>query len=450
MLKRRSRIWALSIGLTLMIALLSACGSGTGTTGSSGGSSSSGSSGPVTIKIGSEFPTSGADASSGKPAENGVALAVKEANDTNYIPGYKFVLVAKDDTGANGTHDPTVGQKNVTDLAGDAQVAGIVGPLNSSVALAEMPTTNNAPIALISPANTNDCLTQNTPDYECGGANSKVAKLRPTGKVSYFRIATLDQYQGGALANYAYKTKNYKKVFVIDDTEAYGAGLATNFKTFWKQLGGQVVGSQSVKSTSSYENVLTAAASTKPDFIFFGGNDSTGGITIRQQMQKVAGLENTPLELGDGAKTSAMAKAVKPLGGGPVFGSVPGIDPSQVPAAKAFTDAYSKQYGASNLGAYSGGGYDSGKIILQSIKQVLDGKKAAPPKDSNDDAGAKTFRQAIIDGIQGIQYAGVTGNQGFDKNGDTTNKFVSIYSAGGNSPGPDGWSFIQQVDPSKS
>lgn len=447
--RSRSRIWALSIGLALVIAILSACGSGTGTTGSSG---SSGGSTPavVTIKIGSEFPTSGADASSGKPAENGVALAVKEANDTNFIPGYKFVMVAKDDTGANGTHDPTVGQKNVTDLAGDAQVAGIVGPLNSSVALAEMPTTNQAPIALISPANTNDCLTQNTPDYECGGINSKVAKLRPTGKVSYFRIATLDQYQGGALANYAYKTKNYRKVFVIDDTEAYGAGLATNFKTFWKQLGGQIVGSQSVKSTSSYENVLTAAASAKPDFIFFGGNDSTGGITIREQMQKVAGLENTPLELGDGAKTSAMAKAVKPLGGGPVFGSVPGNDPSQVPAAKAFTDAYGKQFGASNLGAYSGGGYDCAKIILQSVKQVIDGKKAALPKDSNDDAGAKTFRQAVIDGIQGIQYAGVTGNQSFDKNGDTTDRAVSIYTAGGSAPGPDGWSFIQQVDPTKS
>ena len=433
-----------------MIALLSACGSGTGTTGSSGSGSSGGSGGTVTIKIGSDFPTSGSDASAGTPAENGVALAVKEANDTNFIPGYKFVHVAKDDTGANGTHDPTVGQKNVTDLAGDAQVAGIVGPLNSSVALAEMPTTNNAPVALLSPANTNDCLTQNTPDYLCGGANSKVAKLRPTGKVSYFRIATLDQYQGGALANYAYKTKNYRKVFVIDDTEAYGAGLATNFKTFWKQLGGQVVGSQSVKSTSSYENVLTAAASAKPDFIFFGGNDSTGGITIREQMQKVAGLENTPFEVGDGTKTIAMAKAIKPLGGGPVFGSVAGTDPSQVPAAKAFIDAYNKQFGASNLGAYSGGSYDSAKIILQAIKQVIDGKKAALPKDSNDDAGAKTFRQAVIDAIQGTSYNGVTGSQSFDKNGDTTNRTISIYTIGGNSPGPDGWSFVQGVDPTKS
>jgi branched-chain amino acid transport system substrate-binding protein len=446
MLRRRSRVWALSTGLILVIAMLSACGAGTSTTTGTGSSSTSS---VITIKIGSEFPTSGGDASSGKPAENGVALAVNEANATNFMPGYKFVMVAKDDTGANGTHDPTVGQKNVTDLVGDAQVAAIVGPLNSSVALAEIPTTNQAPIALISPANTNDCLTQNTPEYECGGAKSKIAALRPTGKVTYFRIATLDQYQGAALANYAYKTKNFRKVFVIDDTEAYGAGLATNFKTFWTKLGGQVVGSQSVKTTSSYENVLTAAASAKPDFIFFGGNDSTGGITIRQQMAKVAGLENMPFELGDGAKTSAMAKAIKPLGGGPVYGSIPGNDASLIPAAKAFSDAYAKQFGAANLGAYAAGAYDCTKIALQAIKAVVDGKKAALPKDSNDDAGAKLFRQAVIDGIQTIQYNGVTGPQAFDKNGDTTDKAVSIYTIGGTAPGPDGWSFIQQVDPTK-
>ena len=79
-----------------------------------------------------------------------------------------------------------------TQLVGDAQVSAIVGPLNSSVAKAEMPVANKAGIALISPANTNDCLTQETPASECGGTNSLIASLRPTGKVTYFRTATRD------------------------------------------------------------------------------------------------------------------------------------------------------------------------------------------------------------------------------------------------------------------
>lgn len=444
MQRRWSRIFSLAMGLPLLLALLAACGAGT-TTGSNttAGSTPTGS---TLIKIGSDFPTTGADASAGKPAENGAHFAVDEANSTNFLPGYKFAFVAKDDVGAGNTHDPTVGQKNVTDLIGDALVAGMVGPLNSSVALAEMPVANQAPLAIISPANTNDCLTQNTPDYECGGANSQVAKLRPTGKVTYFRIATLDQYQGKALADYAYQTKNLRKVYIIDDTEAYGVGLARNFETEWRTLSGtSVIAHQSIKVTNSYENVLTQAAASKPDLIFFGGNDSTGGIAIRQQMPKIAGLENTAFEGGDGMKTTSFSKNITPLGGAPVYASVATVDPSAVPAAKSFIDSFTKAYGQNGFGAYTDGSYDSARIILQAIKTVITEKHVLPPKDSNDQTQAKVFRQAVIDAIQGISYDGVTGHHTFDENGDTTNRAISIYTLGDVNVG-DGWKFLTQVN----
>ncbi|GCE16356.1 branched-chain amino acid ABC transporter substrate-binding protein [Dictyobacter kobayashii] len=442
-----SRILASMLGFTLVISILAACGSGATQT-NTGNGGNGGTQQTITIKIGSELPTTAGDASTGKPAQDGVQLAVQEANaDPNFLPGYKFVLVPKDDVGINGTHDPTTGQKNVTDLIGDAQVAGIVGPINSSVALAEIPTTNKAPIALISPSNTNDCLTKETPAFECGGANSKMAALRPTGKVTYFRTATIDQYQGAALAVYGYKNKNYRSVYVLDDTEAYGVGLAQNFTTYWKKLGGTVVGSASIKQTNSYENILTEIAAKRPDFIFFGGNDSTGGITIRQQMKTVAGLANTPFFAGDGAKTSALAKAVKPLGGGQVFASIPGVDPSQSPASKTFFDAYTKQFGSDAIGAYSAGGYDCAKILLQAIQTVVKNKKATAPKDSGDDTGAATFRQAVIDAVQSIQYDGVTGHHSFDKNGDTSNHFISLYTIGDLNTG-DGWKYLEQIDTS--
>ncbi|MBV9231087.1 MAG: ABC transporter substrate-binding protein, partial [Chloroflexi bacterium] len=205
MQKRWSRILALTMGIPLLLAILAACGSGTTSTGSSSGGNAP--AGSTTIKVATELPVSGKDESAGKPTENGAHLAVDEANAANTIPGYKLVFVPKDDVGPSGSHDGATGQKNVQDLIGDALVAGIVGPLNSSVAVAEMPVANQAPIALISPSNTNDCLTQTTPDYECGGANNKISTYRPTGKVTYFRIATLDQFQGAALADYGFKEK---------------------------------------------------------------------------------------------------------------------------------------------------------------------------------------------------------------------------------------------------
>jgi branched-chain amino acid transport system substrate-binding protein len=427
----------------LILLVLAGCGAGTNTTG--GGNQQQGN---ITIEIGSDFPTTASDASSGKPAEDGVDYAVSQANASNFLPGYTFVHIAKDDVGPSGVHDSTVGQNNVNDLIGDARVAGIIGPLNSNVGQAEMPVANEAPIALISPSNTNDCMTQNTPAYECGGANSKVSSLRPTGKVTYFRTAAMDQYQGAALASYAYKTKGYKTVYVIDDTEAYGAGLATNFINFFKQYGGTVLGHDSIQSSASYESELTKIAAKKPDLIFFGGNDSTGGITIRQQMVHVSGLANTPFMLGDGAKTSALAKAIKPVGGGPVYASVPGTDPSQIPAAQTFQTNYVKKYG--NTGAYSYGAYDDTEILLQAIKEVVTQKKATAPTSSGDSATAKTFRQAVIDAIQTIKYDGTTGPQSFDQNGDTTNKTVSIYTLGSNASAGDGWQFLAGVDPTKS
>jgi branched-chain amino acid transport system substrate-binding protein len=441
MQKRWSRIFALALGMPLLLSLIAACGAGTTTPTSNQATK--------TIKIGSDAPVSGKDQSQGLPIQEGAQYAVDEANSQNFLPGYKFVLDHTDDVGPSGAHDSGVALKNYNDLIGDATVAGVVGPLNSSIAQAVMPTANQAPIAMISPSNTNDCLTQDTPSWECTGSGELVQKVRPTGKVTYFRTATLDQYQGGALAEYAYNTLKYRKAFVIDDTETYGSGLAKNFiHTFHDVLGGTITNgtSTSIKVQSDYSNALTTAASQKPDVIFFGGNDSTGGDTIREQMNKVAGLQKTPFMLGDGSKTSTFAQAIIPLGGGSVYGSVPGLDASQVAAAKTFLDGYQKKYG--NPGAYSGGGYDDTWIIIRAVKAAID-NHANAPANPNDSAQAKTFRQAVIDQIMKTSYDGVTGHQSFDANGDTANKAISIYTLGKVGVS-DGWKYLTAVTPSST
>jgi branched-chain amino acid transport system substrate-binding protein len=402
----------------------------------------------TTIKIGSDFPISGSEQSIGLPAQDGVQYAIDEANSQNFLPGYTFVLDHRDDVGPSGTHDPAIALKNVNDLIGDAEVAGIIGPLNSSIALAVMPTANQAPIAMISPSNSNDCLTQDTPSWECTGSNDLVQKLRPTGNITYFRTATLDQYQGQALAQYAYKTKGYHKAFVIDDTETYGADLAKNFiHTFHDVLGGTITNGNgdSVRVTNDYSDLLTTAASQSPDVIFFGGIDSTGGDAIREQMKNISSLQNTPFMVGDGSKTSGFAEGVIPLGGGPVYASVPGVDPSQVAKAKTFLNGYVSKYGASAYGAYSGGGYDDVWIIMQAIKAAID-EHVDPPANSNDSVHAKAFRQAVIDAIKQTSYDGVTGHHSFDANGDTLNKAISIYTLGQVGVG-DGWKYLTAVSP---
>jgi branched-chain amino acid transport system substrate-binding protein len=421
MQNRLSRIFALLMGMTLLLAILAACGSGT----TSSGSATTPTAGSTTIKLATDLPVTGGDASIGKSTENGAHLAVDQANAKKVIPGYTLQFDPQDDVGVGGVHDPAKGANNVTALIGDALVAGVVGPFNSNVAVTEMPITNNAPIALISPSNTNPCLTKEGAAVGCTGANDKVPALRPTKKVNYFRLAATDDHQGPAMADYLYNTYHFKKAYVIDDTETYGAGLSNYFIQEWTKLGGSVVDgkSHSVKSTTSYVNLLTSAGNSHPDVIYYGGVYATGGTLIRKQMVTVPALKNTAFAGGDGIQDISFAQAVG-LTGGPIYATVAAPDPTKLPSAQQFITDYKAAYG--DVGPYSATAYDAMNILIQAVKTAL--TKTHTPKDSSDTQQASVFRQAVIDAVQATAYDGVTGHTSFDENGDTTNKIFTIYA----------------------
>jgi branched-chain amino acid transport system substrate-binding protein len=440
MRRNRLRFFSLAMLIPLLLFILAACGSGTST-----GTGSTTPTGSKIIKIATDFPVSGKDESSGKPAEDGAHLAVDQANQNHTIPGYTLVFDPTDDVGPSGIHDPAVGSEHVRALVGDALVAGIIGPFNSNVAQADMPIANNAPIAMISPSNTNTCLTQNSPESGCSGSNDQLATLRPTGKVTYFRVCTTDSHQGPAGADYLYKTLGYRKVYVIDDAETYGIGIAGNFIKEWQSLGGTVINHVSEPSTTtSYVSLLTQIASTHPDVIYFGGLDSTGGILIRQQMLQVPGLKNTPMAGGDGLVTSTFANTIGLNNGGPVYATVATVDATNTPTAQTFIQQYDAVYGAANLGAYSAAAYDATNILIQSIKTAL-ANGAKTPTNSSDSAGAKAFRTAVINAIQNISYNGVLGHTSFDSNGDTTDRVITVYKLGANTSGKPDWIFASAV-----
>jgi len=420
--KRWSRIFALALGIPMLLAILAACGSGsTGT----GGNTPTAATNKI-IKIGTDFPTSGKDESGGKPAEDGAHLAVDQANANSTISGYTLQFDPMNDVGPSGAHDPAVGKANVTALIGDALVAGIVGPFNSGVAEAEMPVANQAGITLISPSNTFPCLTENSAASQCTGSNNILSQVRPTGNVTYFRIPTTDDHQGQVGAQIVYTTLSAKKVYVVDDAESYGTGLAAYFVFYFKQLGGTVIAHSSEPgSTTSYTGLLTQIAAAKPDAVYFAGTDATGGTPFRQQFAQVAALKGIPLVGGDGIVTGDFAAKVAPsLNVGPVYGTTGSVDVSSVPAGQAFLTAYTAKYGTP--GAYSANAYDCANILIQAIKKAIAGG-AKVPSSSSDTAGGTAFRTAVIAAMKQTDYTGPTGHHTFDANGDTTNKVISIF-----------------------
>src|SRR5260370_23665730 len=334
--------------------------------------------GTIQIQVATLLSVSGGDDSDGKRPDNWSRIAVSE--EANAITGYNLVFTPD---------DPNVGVQNIIkQLVGNALVAGVVGPFYSNGPEKEIPISNQAPLAMISPSNTNPCLTQSSEAVGCGGANNLISTLRPTGNVTYFRIATTDDHQGSVMADYLYKTQHYKSAYVIDDPHSYPIHIPHTFTAEWRKLNGKLWHSTWSEITSS---LLAQITSLKPDVIYFGG-DATTGTQLRQQMQQFPTLQHTPYAGGDHIIDQSFARTIV----SPVFATVEASSDHQS-LATDFVKKYQSAY-AILPDSYSAAGYDCMKILMAAIeKAIKDGAKA--PSSSTDAATAKIFRQAVIDAL---------------------------------------------------
>ena len=397
----------LAVAVAASLAACTSSGSSsTSSTTSTGTSSASSGATSGTIKIGVDLPVSGADASIGIPTQNGAVLAVEEANAKGFAGG-KFKLDSSLlDDAVQGKHDPAAGAQNVKTFIADSAVLAMVGPFNSNVAKSEIPLTNDAGLAQISPSNTNDGLTI--------GDDAKKLRTAHPDVNSYFRVCTRDAKQGAALAQVAADRLKLKKVFVIDDNETYGKGLADVFDASFRQMGGSVLGHEHITANQvDFKALLTKIKAQSPDAVFFGGNTSTGGGLIRKQMAD-AGMAKTPMLGGDGISDDEFEKQAGDAANGSYM-TVASPDATKLPSAKSFVDAYKARF-KGDVGPYSANAYTAAKIEIAAIEKAIA------------DAGGKMPTRADV-----LKYIAATkdfdspiGKVGFDANGDTTSPVLSL------------------------
>lgn len=401
------------------LAVLAGCGTSNNTTGpsSGGGGGLSNCTGSVTVA--SDLPVSGSDASDGKPTQNGAQLAVTQATNSKLLGGCTIKFVAKDDASvALGKHDPQQGAQNITELAGDSSVLGVVGPFNSNVALAELPIANKANLVQISPSNTNPGLT-------IVGSNPDIntASLKPTGNTTYFRVCTTDIGQGKADAQEAAQTLGTKKAYVFDDQETYGKGLADQFSKFFMADGGSIAKRTSLPGdTKDFSTQLTDAKNLGVDVIFFGGTSSNGGGIIKKQMA-AAGLTNVKYVGGDGIVDAEFFTEAGTAADG-AYGSVAAPDPTKLSTAAQFVTDYTAAFGAAP-GAYSANAYDAMNILLQAVKKAITDNGGTLPSTGS------AFREAVRKDVLATSWDGAIGHTTFDANGDTSNVLLTIFLAQG-------------------
>ncbi|HMA30606.1 MAG TPA: branched-chain amino acid ABC transporter substrate-binding protein [Casimicrobiaceae bacterium] len=335
-----------------------------------------------TVTIGSAGPLTGEIAHLGKDNDNGVRLAIDQANEKHIKIGgkeVKFVVDSEDDQ-ADPKLGPTIAQKFC-----DEKAAGVVGHLNSGVTIPASAVYHQCGIPMISGSATNPKLTEQ-------GFNN------------IFRVVGRDDQQGPAVAQYL-KSMNIKKVAIADDATAYGEGLANAVEATLKSEGVQIVAHEKTNDKATdFKAILTKIKGRAPDAVFYGGMDATGGPMLRQARE--LGIKAV-FSFGDGACTDTMPK----LGGEK---NVEGMICSQaglpvVAASKGFLDAYKAKYNVDPI-IYAPFTYDAANLLIAAMEKA----------DSTDPA-------KYLPALQKISYDGATGHIEFDDKGDRKNAEITIF-----------------------
>ncbi|MER7111754.1 branched-chain amino acid ABC transporter substrate-binding protein [Streptomyces sp. NPDC000229] len=397
---RQRSLLILTTVITTGALTLTACGSRDD---SKGGKDSSG--GKTTVVIGVDAPLTGSLSALGQGIKNSVDLAVKTANKNNEVPGVEFKIEALDDQAV-----PASGQANATKLVGNKDVIGVVGPLNSGVAQSMQGVFEKAGVTQVSPANTNPALSQ--------GDNWGKGDFKRPFK-TYFRTAATDVVQGKFAAQYLFNDAKKRKVYVVDDKQTYGAGLAAIFSKEFERLGGKVVGTDhvTVKETD-FSSTADKVKSSGADSVYFGGQYPEGGL-LSDQIKKTGA--KIPTMGGDGIYDPAFISASGVANDGDLATSI-GYPVEKLPTAKKFIDDYKAAGYKDPYAAYGGYSYDAGWAIIQAVKAVVAANDGKLPTDA---------REKVVEAMAKVSFDGVTGKVAFDEFGDTTNKQLTVYKVEG-------------------
>ncbi len=360
-----------------------------------------------TIKIVSSLPRTGSANAQTTSMVNGIKMAIAELGAK--IGESTLVYEDWDDASPQkGNWDPTVEAQNADKAIADAEVMAYIGTYNSGAAKISMPKLNAAGLVMVSPANTAPNLTKTG-----FGEPNEPAVYRPSGKINYFRVVPTDDVQGAVAADYA-KELGATKVFVLNDREVYGMGVAAVFEKRAKEIGLTVVGTDGIDyKAANFKSLVTKMKQAGADLVYFGGTTQTNAGQIAKDI--VSGGLKAKLIVPDGCYEkafieSAGAKALE----GRCFITFGGVEAKALKGKGAeFYANYKKTYGGEPEG-YAVYGYESAKVVLSAMQKLHA-------------AGTAITRAGVLAEVSKTKgFTGALGTWSFDENGDTTNRVMSV------------------------
>jgi branched-chain amino acid transport system substrate-binding protein len=351
-----------------------------------------------TIKIATQSPLSGGQAALGEGIKNGAQLAIEQLKGPIEALGFKVELVPFDDQAK-----PDVGVANAKQLVTDPDILAVIGHLNSGVAIPASETYKDYDLVMVSPANTNPCITDR-------------------GYLVTHRVCGRDDVQGAVAAEFAFNELKVKTAFVIHDKTPYGQGVAEFFKKRFEELGGRVLGFEGTEEKAAFDPLITAIQGVNPELIFFGGIYDQAGVFFKQAREK--GVQ-APFLGPDGMDSPELAKIAGEAVVGMHYTTVAG-PPTIYEGAKKFIDDYKARFGR-DPEPFSAQAYDATALVLKAIEAAI-----------QEAGGQKPSRKAVAEKVRATKdFQGITAVVTFDERGDPVkSKYFVIEIVSGN---PDEW-----------
>jgi branched-chain amino acid transport system substrate-binding protein len=389
---------------------VAACGGSSSSSGGGGGSSSKSKS----VTIYSSLPLQGASRGNSEAVNNGAKLALQAVGGK--VNGYTVSFKNLDDSTASaGKWDPGQTQSNARKAVQDKSTVAYIGEFNSGATANSLPILNEAGIPQVSPSNTAQGLTAKG----LGSAPGEPDKYYPSGKRTYARVVPRDAIQGAADVQ-AMKDDGCKKIYIVNDKEVYGQGLATVVQQLGPKQGMQVVGNDGYDPKASNYRSLASKIAGKGTDCFFGSIivDNNGS----QLFKDVAsGVPNAKLYGPDGVAEDTFTD--------PKQGGIPASIASRVkitvatlsqdkypPAGQKLLKDYQTTY-KKKPETYAIYGYEAMSLILDAMKRA--GSKANDRSAVNDQIHQTKDKQSVL------------GTYSIDKNGDTSLTDYGLYTVKG-------------------
>jgi branched-chain amino acid transport system substrate-binding protein len=374
--------------------------------GGAGGGQGGGEESPTT-KIVSDLPMQGANRQQTTTMVNSIKMAIQERGGKAGDVKIEYEVL-DDATAQAGQWDAAKCAENAQQAAQDEEITGWIGPFNSGCAAVEIPILNEAGLAMISPANTYIGLTKPSPDP------SEPEKYYPTGERNYTRVIVADDEQGQAGA-LLMQEEGMESVYILDDKETYGKGLADELQKSAEDLGIEVVGREGIDgSASNFRSLMNKIATENPDAIYFGGIIENGAAQLIKD--KVgAGMSNEEVAFigPDGIFVDELLTQAGDDAEGiwVTFGGLPASELS--PAGQKFVEKFESKYDEP-VQPYTAYAYEAANVMLDAIEKAYK------------EDGEVTREGVLREVFATEDYKGILGTWSFDEDGDTTLTELSV------------------------